>query len=176
MCLRPIAGSRRAPALQVFPARLPADVNNLKLVEGLPRALAAFLAALAALALVHTLVTTVRRRRHDLAVLRTLGFVGSQVSATVAWQATTFVVVGLVVGIPLGVAAGRTAWSLVADRHRCRRPTGDAPVAARDRGAVGATDGQPVGRSTGPHGPADPARLGPAHGMSVRNEVVAVRS
>jgi hypothetical protein len=99
---------------EVFAPRLPADVNNLKLVEGLPRALAVFLALVAGLALAHTLVTTVRRRGHDLAVLRALGFVGAQVSATVAWQATAFAVVGLIVGIPLGIAAGRAAWTLVA--------------------------------------------------------------
>jgi hypothetical protein len=100
---------------QVFPARLPAEVNNLTLVEGLPRALAAFLAVLALLALSHSLLSTIHRRRHDLAVLRTLGFAGTQLSATVAWQATTFVVVGLILGVPLGVATGRTTWSLIAD-------------------------------------------------------------
>ncbi len=100
---------------QVFPPRLPSDVNNLKLVDAIPRALAAFLAILAVMALVHTLATTVRRRRHDLVVLRTLGFVGAQVSATLAWQASTFAVIGLLAGVPLGIAAGRTAWSLVAN-------------------------------------------------------------
>jgi hypothetical protein len=99
---------------QVFPARLPAQVNNLELVEGLPRALAAFLAILAIVALIHSLVSTVQRRRHDLAVLRTLGFVGAQLSATVAWQATAFVAMGLVIGVPVGIATGRAAWELVA--------------------------------------------------------------
>jgi hypothetical protein len=99
---------------QVFPARLPPQVNNLNLVEELPRALGAFLAILAIVALIHSLVSTVQRRRHDLAVLRTLGFVGAQLSATVAWQATTFVAMGLIIGVPLGVATGRTAWGLVA--------------------------------------------------------------
>jgi hypothetical protein len=32
----------------------------------------------------------------------------------VAWQATTVAVLGLVVGVPLGVAAGRWTWGLVA--------------------------------------------------------------
>jgi ABC-type lipoprotein release transport system permease subunit len=61
----------------------------------------------------HTLVTSTRHRRRDLAVLKTLGFVRRQVSATVAWQATTFAVVALLLGLPLGVAAGRWAWLLV---------------------------------------------------------------
>jgi predicted lysophospholipase L1 biosynthesis ABC-type transport system permease subunit len=47
-------------------------------------------------------------------VLKTLGFVRRQVAATVAWQATTFAVVALVLGLPLGLAAGRWAWQLTA--------------------------------------------------------------
>jgi predicted lysophospholipase L1 biosynthesis ABC-type transport system permease subunit len=47
-------------------------------------------------------------------VLKTLGFVRGQVSATIAWQATTFAVVALALGLPLGVAAGRWAWQLTA--------------------------------------------------------------
>ena len=38
------------------------------------------------------------------------------ITATVAWQATTVVVVGLVVGIPLGLVAGRFVWGLLADQ------------------------------------------------------------
>lgn len=112
------AANRRLEArtgAQVFSPRLPSDVNNLDQVAGLPRASAVFLAGLAFLALTHALVTTVRRRRQDLAVLRTVGFVGRQVSATVAWQATTFAVGGLAVGVPLGVVAGRAAWGVVAN-------------------------------------------------------------
>jgi hypothetical protein len=108
-------GLEERTGAEVFPARLPADLNNLKLVEALPRALAGFLAGLAVVALIHALVTTVRRRRHDLAVLRTLGFEGKQVSATVAWQATTFAALGLIAGVPLGVVIGRAAWRVVAN-------------------------------------------------------------
>jgi ABC-type antimicrobial peptide transport system permease subunit len=42
-----------------------------------------------------------------------MGFVRRQVAAVVAWQATSFCVVALAVGMPLGVAGGRWAWSLV---------------------------------------------------------------
>jgi putative ABC transport system permease protein len=64
----------------------------------------------------HALVTGVRRRRRDLAVLKTLGFVRGQISAAVAWQATTFAAVGLLIGIPLGIAVGRWVWTLFADQ------------------------------------------------------------
>jgi len=33
----------------------------------------------------------------------------------VTWQATTFVVVAVAIGVPLGAAAGRLAWSAFAD-------------------------------------------------------------
>jgi predicted lysophospholipase L1 biosynthesis ABC-type transport system permease subunit len=95
---------------------LPVDaVANVQRVSGLPLALAALLAVLGAATLGHTLVISTRRRRRDLAVLKTLGFVRRQVWATLAWQATTMAVVALLVGLPLGVAAGRWAWMLVAE-------------------------------------------------------------
>jgi ABC-type antimicrobial peptide transport system permease subunit len=62
----------------------------------------------------HTLVTSVRRRRRELAVLKTLGFVAWPVRATVAWLATAFATVSLMVALPLGLAAGRWAWTLLA--------------------------------------------------------------
>jgi hypothetical protein len=95
---------------------LPVDaVANVQRVSGLPLALAALLAVLGAATLGHTLAISTRRRRRDLAVLKTLGFVRRQVWATLAWQATTMAVVALLVGLPLGVAAGRWAWMLVAE-------------------------------------------------------------
>ncbi|HEU4898315.1 MAG TPA: ABC transporter permease, partial [Actinomycetota bacterium] len=48
----------------------------------------------------------------DLAVLKTLGLRRGQVMATVAWEATTFAVFALGVGLPLGIAAGRWACQL----------------------------------------------------------------
>jgi predicted lysophospholipase L1 biosynthesis ABC-type transport system permease subunit len=99
---------------EVFSARLPSELANLERVRALPWALAAFLAAVALLAVVYAIASTVRRRRRDLAVLRTLGFVDRQLSALVRWQATTFALVGLVLGIPIGVVAGRLVWHEVA--------------------------------------------------------------
>jgi ABC-type lipoprotein release transport system permease subunit len=74
------------------------------------------LAALAAATLAHGLAISIRRRRRDLAILKTLGFVTRQVRGAVAWQASTFAIVALVIGIPLGVAAGRWIWMLFADQ------------------------------------------------------------
>ncbi|MGZ4143058.1 MAG: FtsX-like permease family protein, partial [Actinomycetota bacterium] len=58
--------------------------------------------------------TSVRRRRRDLAILKMLGFVPGQVRWAVAWQATTFVSVALLIGLPLGIAVGRTIWTVFA--------------------------------------------------------------
>ena len=49
-------------------------------------------------------------------MLKTLGFVRRQVSAAVAWQATTVALVALAAGLPLGVALGRWTWTLLIDR------------------------------------------------------------
>ncbi|HET6965397.1 MAG TPA: ABC transporter permease [Acidimicrobiales bacterium] len=97
--------------LQHLPAE---DAVNLQSVSGLPFALAALIALLGAATVGHALVSSVRQRRRDLAVLKTLGFVRRQVAATVAWQSTSFALVALAVGIPLGLAGGRWAWSVVA--------------------------------------------------------------
>jgi hypothetical protein len=93
----------------------PSNVDNLDELGALPWALAAFLALLAAIATVHALVSTTRRRRRDLAVLRVLGFVGGQVRSTLRWQALTVAGVGLAVGVPAGLIAGRRLWSALAD-------------------------------------------------------------
>jgi len=93
----------------------PDQVENLRRVGDLPVVFAGLLAALAAATLGHTLVTAVHRRRQELATLKTVGFVPRQIAATVAWLATSLTVVALAAGLPLGVAAGRWGWSVVAD-------------------------------------------------------------
>jgi ABC-type lipoprotein release transport system permease subunit len=89
------------------------EIRNLQRVDGLAFLLAALLVVLGGGVTAHALVTTTRRRRRDLAVLKTLGFVRRQVTATVAWQATTLAVIGLLLGLPLGVAAGHWSWTFV---------------------------------------------------------------
>ena len=69
----------------------------------------------ALLAVGHAIVTSIQRRRRDLALLKTLGFNRRQIRATVAWQATTLATIGLVVGLPAGLIVGHTVWRLVAD-------------------------------------------------------------
>ena len=94
------------------PARRPGDLTSIARVDSLPGVLAGVLALLAAVTLAHTLVSSVRRRRRDLAVLKTLGFVRRQVSFAVVWQATTLSGIALLIGVPLGGALGRWVWTL----------------------------------------------------------------
>ena len=94
---------------------VPPEVDRLRQIDWFPTTLAALLAGLALLAVGHALVTAVRRRRRDLALLKTLGFNRRQVAATVAWQATTLATVGLIIGIPAGLALGSIVWRPVAN-------------------------------------------------------------
>ena len=100
--------------LEVLGVQQPAEIVNYRTMGATPGILAASFAlgALAALGL--TLVASVRRRRRDLALLKTLGFAQRQLAAVVAWQASVAAVVGIVVGVPVGVALGRTLWDLFA--------------------------------------------------------------
>jgi len=93
----------------------PTDIVNFGRVEAMPFVLGAVLAALSAATLAHLLFSAVRRRRRDLAVLKTLGFVRGQIAGAVAVQATTVIVLGLFVGVPVGIAVGRWTWALMAE-------------------------------------------------------------
>ena len=63
----------------------------------------------------YVLVTSVQRRRRDLAVLKTLGFSRSQIFAVTNWQSNALAVVALLIGLPLGVVVGWRAWAVFAD-------------------------------------------------------------
>jgi ABC-type lipoprotein release transport system permease subunit len=96
------------------PATLPVAVQSLRDLRSLPYALGVFFALLAAATVAHALVTTVRRRRRELAIMRSIGFTRRQSRVAIAWQATIIAVVGIVVGVPLGIAAGRLVWRWLA--------------------------------------------------------------
>ena len=113
------AFARDMPAqlpLTIDPINRPAGVVSVQRLRSTPTLLASMVAVLLAAAVANALVVTVRQRRHDLAVLRTLGFTTSQIVRTVLWQAITVGVVGLAIGIPLGIVVGRWTWRLLADR------------------------------------------------------------
>jgi hypothetical protein len=91
------------------------QVQMIRDVAVLPLALSAFLAVLATGAIGHALSIAVRRRRHELAVLRALGLTRRQSRLVIGTQATLLTVIGLAFGIPLGIAFGRILWHAAAD-------------------------------------------------------------
>jgi ABC-type antimicrobial peptide transport system permease subunit len=106
----------------------PSDIKDYASVRDTPLILGAVLALLAVATLAHVLLTGVRRRRRDLAVLKTLGLRRSQVIRVVSWQASALAAAALLVGLPLGVLAGRWAWALFA-RSAGVSDQADIPVA-----------------------------------------------
>ncbi len=99
---------------RVLGPQRPNDVTSYDRLERTPLALAALLAVLALATAAHVLISSVRRRRADLAVLKTLGFTRRQVATTVAAQATTMIGLAVVVAMPLGIILGRWCWSATA--------------------------------------------------------------
>ncbi len=100
--------------LAVQGVQRPAEIVNYKTIGLTPTVLVSGLALGAIVALALTLLASVRQRRRDLALLKTIGFVRRQLAAAVAWQATVAAVVGILVGIPLGLVTGRWLWDLFA--------------------------------------------------------------
>jgi ABC-type antimicrobial peptide transport system permease subunit len=90
----------------------PAEILNYRTLGTTPTLLGVALAAGAVIALGLTLVSSVRRRRTDLALLKSLGFTRRQLASAIAWQASIAVGIGIVIGIPLGLALGRFLWDL----------------------------------------------------------------
>jgi hypothetical protein len=111
------AALRALGADYVAPATLPSAVSELHSLRALPLVLAVFFGLLAIATVAHALVTTVRRRRHDLAILRSFGFTARQSRVAIAWQATLLAIAGVIVGVPLGIVAGRTIWRWLANEY-----------------------------------------------------------
>ena len=93
----------------------PAEIINYRSMSATPTLLALALCVGAVVALTLTLLSSVRRRRRDLALLKSLGFTRRQLGATIAWQSSIAVGIGMAVGIPLGVVLGRYLWDLFAN-------------------------------------------------------------
>ncbi len=93
----------------------PEEIVDSHSIEDIPAILGAGLSVGAVVALGVTLIASVRRRRRDLAVLKTLGLSGRQLAAVVAWQSSVAVVIGVIVGVPLGIVTGRFLWNQFAN-------------------------------------------------------------
>jgi predicted lysophospholipase L1 biosynthesis ABC-type transport system permease subunit len=93
----------------------PLDVSDLERVSRVPYLLGGLLGTIALVSVAVTLAAAARRRRRDLAVLRSLGLARPQVHALQAGQATAFLLLALTVGVPVGVVLGRVSWTVAAD-------------------------------------------------------------
>jgi hypothetical protein len=110
----PLASGCVGDSFAVLNVERPAEIVSYRTMGSTPLLLGALLAFAALTALAVTLVASVRRRRRDLAIFKTLGFKGHQLSSTVAWQASVTMAIGVIVGIPIGIVLGRWLWTLFA--------------------------------------------------------------
>jgi hypothetical protein len=116
-----LAGLARLPGVGspfsegVIGISVPIEVERLNQLDRVPDALAGLLAALGTLAVGYLLLSSVRWRSRDLAVMKSLGFRPRQLMATVGCQAVTVAAFGILVGMLPGVAAGAAAWRMTAD-------------------------------------------------------------
>ncbi len=148
-----------------FPAA-PTNLVNFGEAVNFPLIFGAVLILFGAATLLHVLVLSVTRRRREMGLLRALGFVRRQVALSVYWQTTTVALIGIVIGVPAGIAVGRGVWGVFA------RSLGVLPVtevtvwvivvvAVATLAAV-----HPVGRRPGVRGFACPPCVLVAVGMS----------
>jgi FtsX-like permease family len=96
-------------------ALTPTSLINFGEAVNFPLIFGAILAVFGAATLLHLLVVSVSQRRREVGLLKVVGFVNGQVASTVAWQATTLAVAGIVIGVPTGVVVGGSIWRAFAN-------------------------------------------------------------
>jgi hypothetical protein len=92
-----------------------AQVLDLQQMGELPLAISLGVALAAVFALALTIAASVRQRRRELALLKSLGMRRRQLRAVVASQTSTILIIAVVIGTPLGIAVGRWAWTAFAN-------------------------------------------------------------
>jgi putative ABC transport system permease protein len=109
------AGVDAAPNNLIQTVERPAEIVNYQSLGNTPIELGAVLSGGALVALGLTLLTSVRRRRRDIALLKALGFSRRQVVVSIAVQSTIAVGLGALIGLPVGIFVGRSLWNLFAN-------------------------------------------------------------
>jgi hypothetical protein len=100
----------------ISPPLLPDELTNLRNVHTLPEVLAGFLGLIAVAALSFVLLSAARRRGHEFSVLRAIGMTRGNIRTLLNSQGTAIALFGVIVGIPLGLAAGNVGWRAIAAR------------------------------------------------------------
>jgi ABC-type lipoprotein release transport system permease subunit len=95
---------------------LPTNLVNFGQAVDFPLLLGGTIALFGAAMLSHLLFVSVARRRRQFALLKVLGMYRRQVASTLGWQSVSVSLVGVVLGVPLGVAVGRTVWHAFATK------------------------------------------------------------
>jgi hypothetical protein len=93
------------------PRVLAASIVNANQMTGQPLALALAVGVAALVSVSAAVAASARRRRRELAVLQTLGLTRRQLRSIIAWQTLTLLLIAVVIGLPLGIVAGRLAWA-----------------------------------------------------------------
>ena len=94
---------------------VPTAIVNVSHVRVVPFVLAGVLAMLALLTVSHVMLTSMRNRRREVAILRSIGADRSWITRAVLWQATLLTALPVVIGIPAGVVVGRLVFATFAD-------------------------------------------------------------
>jgi hypothetical protein len=113
---RGLAALRRETRTDWSIQAVPTQVTRIRHVRWIPYLLVGTVALAALGALLNLLLSSVRRRRRELAILKTLGLTRADLGAAVGVHSTVATLAGLVVGAPLGIIAGRWIWNLLAAR------------------------------------------------------------
>jgi hypothetical protein len=105
-----------AESVTILRPQRSAEIQNADDIGGSSTLLGGAVAFASLVALAVALTSAVRRRRRDLALLKSLGFTRRQLTSAVAWQATGTVAVGVLIGVPSGVLVGRALWTQFAEQ------------------------------------------------------------
>lgn len=105
----------RAYNTQVNFPNPPTNLVNFGEAVNFPLIFGLVVALFGAATLLHFLLSSLNRRRREIGLLKSLGMLRRQIAFSVAWQTTTLGLIGIVIGVPLGIAAGRAIWSAFAN-------------------------------------------------------------
>jgi ABC-type antimicrobial peptide transport system permease subunit len=131
-----LAGNGCSDASCVLTDSRPPEIDGYRNAKNLPLAIGLVLALFLVVTLIHALVSTMRRRTSDLAVLRALGCTRRQLAATMRWQGLMLTLSAIVIGIPAGLIASRFAWSAFAAHVGIASDT-TSPIVILGAGTVG---------------------------------------
>jgi hypothetical protein len=88
----------------------PPEIEDARSIRVLPIVTGGLVALAVLIGLSFSIVVSVRSRRRELAILRSVGFTAPQVRRSVRAQTVATMVAALVIGVPLGLVAGRLTW------------------------------------------------------------------